>query len=485
MTRVSNVGELLRSRREQLGIPLDVAADATNIRARMLATLESGDFSKYPPHGHAKGMLSSYARYLELDSRDVLERFETAYTAFLANEEMAQSAARTRRGVGRYGEHVSATDKPITRDSSRARKASRSSDDIDTPATRLTAKLSDEQVAEGDNRYVSGSVKVVSKRSPEASRHIEPPRAGQVGSRSKAHGSRLSGSAYSSSATGHGASDTSDAHEDSSAVTTRETSARSSGATPDGVPSHHRLSTRPHTRSALRGEDIARDEHLDSDQREALSYFGDAASAGDESQNARPRIRHRSQEARGESQGADGGFFSRVVHTLAETFADPRGRLVALAVIALAIALVIALAVFLSATGQHDADVIDVEGGVEQTESVEQEEGSATATVTTTNGNPITVIISVGEGETSLVTVTYDDDKDYSGTAVGPWEREFLVTESLSATFGNPDAVTITENGNEVQVATLEDGTGEFYLEVQTVSAEEAQDSSADEDAAE
>ena len=47
------------SRRIELGISLEQAARDTNIRARMLEALESGDYSQYPPRGHAIGMLSS------------------------------------------------------------------------------------------------------------------------------------------------------------------------------------------------------------------------------------------------------------------------------------------------------------------------------------------------------------------------------------------------------------------------------------------
>ena len=62
MKSESRIGSTLMSRRIELGISLEQASRDTNIRARMLEVIESGDYEQYPPRGHALGMLSSYAR---------------------------------------------------------------------------------------------------------------------------------------------------------------------------------------------------------------------------------------------------------------------------------------------------------------------------------------------------------------------------------------------------------------------------------------
>lgn len=82
MKSESRIGSALMSRRIELGISLEQAARDTNIRARMLEALEAGDYSQYPPRGHAIGMLSSYARYLDLDSAAIVEAFDNEYEAF-------------------------------------------------------------------------------------------------------------------------------------------------------------------------------------------------------------------------------------------------------------------------------------------------------------------------------------------------------------------------------------------------------------------
>ena len=63
------VGEMLRQRRESLGLSIDQMSRTTNIRPRLLETFEASDYDKYPPKGYASGMLSSYARALGLDPR--------------------------------------------------------------------------------------------------------------------------------------------------------------------------------------------------------------------------------------------------------------------------------------------------------------------------------------------------------------------------------------------------------------------------------
>ena len=51
----------------------------------------------------------------------------------------------------------------------------------------------------------------------------------------------------------------------------------------------------------------------------------------------------------------------------------------------------------------------------------------------------------------------------------GQFSREFPVTESFSATFSNPSAVTVTENGNPIEIATNEDGkSGSLYISIQS-----------------
>lgn len=165
MKSESRIGSALMSRRIELGISLEQAARDTNIRARMLEALEAGDYSQYPPRGHAIGMLSSYARYLDLDSAAIVEAFDNEYEAFSANREIAESANNTRRGVGRFGERIAGDkSRPTSRESSRSGRSQRTQrrrgDAEGESASKLSRNLKDEALAKDDERYRSGSVRV-------------------------------------------------------------------------------------------------------------------------------------------------------------------------------------------------------------------------------------------------------------------------------------------------------------------------------------
>ena len=72
---VRPLGEWLRQRREELGISLEDAQEATRIRIRYLEALEGEDFEVLPNAVVARGFLRNYADYLEMDAQEAVERF--------------------------------------------------------------------------------------------------------------------------------------------------------------------------------------------------------------------------------------------------------------------------------------------------------------------------------------------------------------------------------------------------------------------------
>lgn len=73
-----SVGTVLRETRVAQGIPLDVAARDTRIRAEVLEGLEGGRFDRLAGQVHIRGTLRTYARYLGLPEETLLERFRDA-----------------------------------------------------------------------------------------------------------------------------------------------------------------------------------------------------------------------------------------------------------------------------------------------------------------------------------------------------------------------------------------------------------------------
>ncbi|WGI26031.1 DUF4115 domain-containing protein [Halomonas alkaliantarctica] len=69
-------GELLARQREQLGIPLADAARALNLRPAVVGGLEQDNYQEIPVAAYRRGYLRSYAKYLGMDDRLVLEAYQ-------------------------------------------------------------------------------------------------------------------------------------------------------------------------------------------------------------------------------------------------------------------------------------------------------------------------------------------------------------------------------------------------------------------------
>ena len=80
MTRLSTIGEALRSAREAQGKSLDDAAVATRIKASYLEALEREQFGELGGSVYAKGFLRSYAGYLGVDPAPLLEAYRAQET---------------------------------------------------------------------------------------------------------------------------------------------------------------------------------------------------------------------------------------------------------------------------------------------------------------------------------------------------------------------------------------------------------------------
>jgi len=90
-----SLGEFLRQEREKRGITIEQVASATKINVRLLHLLESDQYSELPAKPFIRGFVSSYARFIGIDSKDIL----THFGEFL---EM-RSADRPKRDAGHSG----------------------------------------------------------------------------------------------------------------------------------------------------------------------------------------------------------------------------------------------------------------------------------------------------------------------------------------------------------------------------------------------
>jgi cytoskeleton protein RodZ len=69
---MEEIGSRLRQAREQLGLTLEEAENATRIRTHHLLALERGDMESLPSSAQARGFLHNYAEFLGLDAERLL-----------------------------------------------------------------------------------------------------------------------------------------------------------------------------------------------------------------------------------------------------------------------------------------------------------------------------------------------------------------------------------------------------------------------------
>jgi len=75
---MKELGQFLREKREEKGMSLEEVSVATKIGVRVLLAIEEGDLSKLPPKAFVRGFIQSYAKYLGLDVKEILDKFQEA-----------------------------------------------------------------------------------------------------------------------------------------------------------------------------------------------------------------------------------------------------------------------------------------------------------------------------------------------------------------------------------------------------------------------
>lgn len=68
-------GAMLMDRRRQMGLSIQQVANTIKMKPQIIEYFEMEDFAAMPPRGYAQGMISSYARFLGLNPREVVERY--------------------------------------------------------------------------------------------------------------------------------------------------------------------------------------------------------------------------------------------------------------------------------------------------------------------------------------------------------------------------------------------------------------------------
>ncbi|WDL97323.1 helix-turn-helix domain-containing protein [Alicyclobacillus sp. ALC3] len=75
LTPLQSLGDILRRRREDIGVSLEELQERTKIRIRYLEALEAGDWDVLPGDVYARGFVRRYAESVNLDGFDLLRAY--------------------------------------------------------------------------------------------------------------------------------------------------------------------------------------------------------------------------------------------------------------------------------------------------------------------------------------------------------------------------------------------------------------------------
>ena len=110
MTR--HFGEMLLERRRQMGASIQQVANVIKIRPQIIEYFETENFAAMPPRGHSQGIIASYARFLGLNPREVVDAYFDALHEYERNgsggragrfqDAAADANPRSSNAAGRY-----------------------------------------------------------------------------------------------------------------------------------------------------------------------------------------------------------------------------------------------------------------------------------------------------------------------------------------------------------------------------------------------
>lgn len=444
--------EMLVERRHQLGLTIEQAARVIKLKEQVLVAFEEGDFSNIPKSGYAQGMLSSYARYLGLNAREVVDQFQEdlyEHTNGVMSHELRR---RTRNSAYGRGPLDAATNTPHT--------------------ASTNSRLPEPSHLLPENPLL-GQTDAYDTTSRPRSRTESYRQGSQLGPRSYPQGRPYSGratySAYSRSRS-------------------RTRTGQDAGRTYQrGDVVERSVRPREYT-DDLRVENGARP-YQSASTREGRQSYRQFAST------QRPAVRRRSAEAdRRQLRNRDArrrpqrsGFLG-VIDWFS---ADNRRVFLAIGIgLVLILCIIISISVRSCTSGVVGTDrAVTVESTTSEqaaTTAANTSAAAATSSATTksstssattaatsdTTAEPVSVKISVNSGSATWVEVTNDGVSEVAETVTGPWEQTFTVNDSITIRVGDTTAVSVTKNGENVQFDELSNGLGSLTIQGPGISSD-------------
>lgn len=484
--------EMLYRRRREMGVSCADASRALRIKEQALVAFEEGDWDNIPKSGYAQGMISSYARYLGLNPRVVINQFshdveeweqgagKRAYNARGRGEAPAADKANSgSRGLlptsGGYAGDM-ASFSTVSSVHSRGNYGTYPREEVreepdggDRPYTlRQPGSLGTARAARATAQRMQGRdhVRVDDYGMDEGRRGAEPqtrpqgrprpgyrPRVSVPGQREAGYGRRMPAGEN---------------------VTTRRVDVG------DYV------------------DDLRYDDQVNPYQ--AASTSGGRVPGRYVDPPERPNVRRRqSTQSRSELRNRED---RRSKGGLADLLTD-RGNILIVIVIGLAIVLTVLIITSVhscyrqaTSSGRESVPVESGQGSSDQTQTqpamMPSEEdlaagnldgsGSAGSAAATTP-KKVEVTVAVASGKVTWLEVTVDGESKYADDVTGPWTETYDVVDSIKVKAANPKVVTVEKNGEPQTFEDKASGVGTITIKgsgvkVEDTAADEGKDSS-------
>lgn len=507
--------EALVTRRHELGLSVSQASRILRLREDVLIAFEEGDYDHMPQSGYAQGMLSSYARYLGLNAREIVDLFQEdlyQHQHGTSSHELRRRTRQTQSGHGMSGYDVvnEAGSRPKAYVEYRPLLPTSGgpAGDMGAFATTAPARPRTSVPLAGVGPGAPGTRGAYSFAYP-------------TSSNDRTSRERAAGHPYNTTApSGHAPASTARRRganrrrrpDDQASRLLYEGQQRSYAEERDGGRSHARTG-RLYRRDDVSTRRVGSGEYTDDlryDDR-ANPYSPASTISGRRSSRniasvERPNVQRRAARTR---SGAPSGRGRRprrpgLAGALDSFFADPRRSLLAL-ILLLAVVLTAILLFSVSSCvnrdnqGGQSSQTVQVNAtgssGDDVSDSSDNEKGASTGSETDSGADAdadadssagdeadassdqqtdgaaadepteTVVKVSVASGEVSWVEIVCDGVSEVAQNVTGPWSGSYTVHDTLTVQADNFSAITVTENGEKREFSSRVGGLGSLTIE--------------------
>ena len=448
-------GDMLLEQRRRMGLSIQQVANTIKIRPQIIEFFETGNFASMPPRGYAQGMISSYARFLGLNPREVVNAYFDDLMAY--ERETSQQGGRFQDAAG-YVNSRSSVDNGrflMVQGGRTTRYGQRP-----PQAGYVTETGSSEEIRSQRDRF--RSTPMPGDRALPAARGLSrDPRAGYGDG-------GYSGRGYREGSAGRSRGGYADA--DTTQVTPRLRSQSQPYGQRSGAP-----------RSGQRGYQGRGELAPRSGQRRSQRQGG-YRGRPDNGSGYMPQGTGRGSSSRGRGNGRapqNNGLDPRIVYA---------------GIGAVALLLIVLIVVLLRGCGssapkstpETPVATKTTKKSSKKTQSVAEDEDTdeaadessdsdAAKTTAKSKEDEVTKVkVSVAKGKTAWIEVKVDGKSVYGAQATGPFEQEYTPESSIEITTSKPSDVTITKNGEKVRYDTKTSGVARVTI---TVPKKESTDS--------